>query len=506
MAESPIDRYLELILRQRVDLDREEVLHLIEEKKKDATVSDKYKGVWAVLMVAHELGVKFEQDISDSDLKISDLSPGMSSVNVKARIISIFPSREFSSETKLGGRFIKLLIGDRTGWASLIIWREKVDLIESQDLKPNDIVHVRKAYCKEGRFGRPELHIGQSGIITKLREEGEDLPLRNEFYTKPSQLKKDLQGINIMGSIIGVLPITEFKRFDGTVGKVRRVVLADDNTNVTGSIWNELADKLSENDVGKMLYIAMAKTREGRGGEIEFVADRGSNLEVGEESRVIDSFTPISKIDQRQGLVSVDAIVYKIFPPKTATVMDLGERKAQDVILCDDTDCITLTIWGEKSFPALKEGAHVILRNAKVRRIGQETSLTIGSVGNIEVVNSSMKTISEPKFSVYRISELKAGMRNVIVEGLVSQSINIMEVTTSSGELIQRATSMLADDTGEVQVVAWRDEIEKIRNLRAGSIVRLKWVTVRSNPFDGKLGIVITSNTDVDIQKLPSHG
>jgi replication factor A1 len=502
MTESPVDRYLELILRQRTDLSREEVLRLIEEKKKDATVSEKYKRVWAALMVAHELGVKFEQDISDSDLKISDLSPGMSGVNVKARIISIFPSREFSSETKLGGRLVKLLIGDRTGWASLIIWRDKVDLVESQNLKPNDVVYARKAYCKEGRFGRPELHIGQSGVIMKLRDGGEDLPVREEFYTKPSQLRKDLQGINIMGSIIEVLPITEFKRFDGTTGKVRRVVLADESTNVTGSIWNELVDKLSEKDVGKMLYVALAKVREGRGGEIEFVADRGSHLELGEESKVEENFTPISQLDRKQGLVNIKAIIYKIFPPKVVRVMGLGERRAQEVILCDDTDCINLTIWGDKSFPNLREGAHAILRNAKIRKVGQEISLTMGVIGNIEIVSSNMKKIQEePKFSIHRISELKAGMRNVIVEGLVSQPINIMEVATSSGELVQRATSMLADDTGEVQVVAWREAIEKIRNLRAGSFVRLKWVTIRSNPFNGKLDIIITSNTDVDVQK-----
>jgi len=263
MTESPFERYLELILRHRMDLSKEEVLKLIDEKRKEATVSEKYKGVWAVLMVAHELGVKFEQDTSDSDLKISELSPGMSSVNVKARIISIFPPREFSSETKMGGRFVKLLIGDQTGWASLIIWREKADLVESQFLKPNDVVRVRKAYCKEGRLGRPELHIGQSGTIIKLEED--DLPTREEFYTKPSQLTNDLQVVNIMGSVIGVLPITEFKRFDGTMGKVRRVVVADEKTSVTGAFWNELADQLSENDVGKMLYVALAKTRQGRG-------------------------------------------------------------------------------------------------------------------------------------------------------------------------------------------------------------------------------------------------
>lgn len=499
MTESPFERYLELILRHRMDLSKEEVLKLIDEKRKEATVSEKYKGVWAVLMVAHELGVKFEQDTSDSDLKISELSPGMSSVNVKARIISIFPPREFSSETKMGGRFVKLLIGDQTGWASLIIWREKADLVESQFLKPNDVVRVRKAYCKEGRLGRPELHIGQSGTIIKLEED--DLPTREEFYTKPSQLSNDLQVVNIMGSVIGVLPITEFKRFDGTMGKVRRVVVADEKTSLTGAFWNELADQLSENDVGKMLYVALAKTRQGRGGEVEFVADRGSHLELGEETRLIENTVKIAELDKKQGLVTVYALVQKIFPPKTVVVEGLGERRAQEAILCDDTGCVTLTIWGDKSFPALKEGARVVLRNAKIRRSGQGMTLTIGNMGIIESAQGDMKMVREPKVSVHRIGELKAGMRNVIIEGIVSQPANITEVTTSTGEQIQKATLMLADDTGEVQVVAWRDGIEKVSRLRPGSVVRLKWIVVRANPFDGKLGIVITPNTDVDLQR-----
>ncbi|MBO3803371.1 MAG: hypothetical protein JTT11_05780 [Candidatus Brockarchaeota archaeon] len=499
MAESPIERYLELILRQRADLGREEVLRLIEEKRKEATVSEKYKGVWAVLMVAHELGVKFEGEASDSDLKISELSPGMGSVNVKARIISIFPPKEFFSETKVGGRFIKLLIGDDTGWVPLIMWREKADLVESLVLKPNDIVRVRKAYCKEGRFGRPELHIGQSGIVTKLDEGG--LPTREEFFTKPSQLKKDLQVVNIVGSLVGVFPVTEFKRSDGSVGKVRRVVIADEYANVAGSIWNELADKLSEKDAGKTLYVALAKTREGRGWGTEFVADRGSHLELGGEARTDESFTPIAELDRKEGVVTVYAMVYKIFPPKTVNVTGLGERRAREAILCDDTGFVTLTVWGDRDYPVLKEGARVVLRNAKVRRGEKGTSLTIGNMGNIEAAQSGMKTIREPKLSMHRIGELKAGMRNVIVEGLVSQPVNVTEVTTSTGEQVQRAVLMLADDTGEAQVVAWRDGIEKVMNLRQGSVVRLKWIVVRANPFDGKLGIVVTPNTDVDVLK-----
>jgi len=504
MTESPVDRYLELILRQRSDLGKEEVLSLIEEKKRKATVSEKYRGVWATLMVAHELGVKFEQDVSDSDLQISELTPGMSSVTVKARIISIFPPKEFESEGRLGGRFVKLLIGDGGGWVPLMVWRDKVDLIESQALKPNDLIRVRKAYCKEGRLGKAELHVGQSGAVLRLGEgEGEGIPAREGFYTKPSQLTNDLQVVNIMGSIIGVSPITEFRRFDGSNGRVRRVILGDDKANVSGSLWNEHADEISEGDVGRRLYVTLARTRQGRMGGMEFVVDRTSQVEVGEGGpEGAENFTPISELGQREGVVNLFAKVSRAFPPKTVRIAGLGDRRAREVLLYDNTGYATLTIWGEREFPALIEGARVVIRNAKIRHTEQGTSLAIGALGSIEPAQDDMPLIEEPKASVQKLGELKAGMRNAMVEGLISQPVEVGEVTTSSGENVSRAVTSLADDTGEVQVVAWRDAVGKLSNLHPGSVVRLRWVTIRTNPFDGKAGVVLTSNTEVEeVQK-----
>jgi ssDNA-binding replication factor A large subunit len=503
MAESPMDRYVELILRQRSDLGRDEILSLIEEKKRKATVSEKYKGVWAALMVAHELGVKFEQDISDSDLLISELTAGMSSVTVKARIISIFPPKEFQSEGKMGGRFIKLLIGDQSGWATLMIWRDKVDLVESQALKPNDLVRVKKAYCKEGRLGRPELHIGQSGVITRLDgDEGGEIPPREGFYAKPSQLTSEQQVVNVMGSIIGISPVTEFRRFDGTSGKVRRVILGDEKANVTGSLWNEQADELSEEDVGRTLYVDLARMRPGRMGDMEFVVDRASQVKAGERRPGgAESFTPIAQLDQREGMVNVYARVSRAFPPKTVRITGLGDRRAREVLLYDNTGYMTLTIWGERDFPALIEGERVIIRNAKIRHTEQGPSLTMGALGNVEPAQGDMSPIDEPRAMIQRLGELKAGMRNAMVEGLISKQVEVGEVTTSSGENVTRAVTTLADDTGEVQVVAWREAVEKLADLQPGSVVRLRWVTVRTNAFDGKLGVVVTSNTEVEVQK-----
>lgn len=506
MAESPVEKYLDLILRQRSDLTKEDVLNLIEDKKKKATVSEKYRGVWAALMVAHELGVRFEQDVSDSDLSISELTPGISSVTVKARVISIFPPKEFESEGKLGGRFVKLLIGDKGGWTTLMIWREKADLVESQALRPNDVVRVRKAYCREGRLGRPELHIGQSGVILKLTEEGGDLPTREEFYIRPSQVTNDLNVVNIMGTISGVSPITEFQRTDGTTGKVRRVILDDEKSTLTGALWNEHADSLSGGDVGKVLYVTLAKTREGRMGGTEFVVDRASSVEIGERMEEgSQAFTPISEIDQKEGLVSIYARVARVFPPKMVRITNLGDRKAREVLLYDDTGTLTLTIWGERDFPVLAEGAHVFVRNAKVRRTGQGLSLAIGAMGSIEPASGNMRPILETGASVQRLGELKAGMRNITVEGLLSQPVEVGEVTTSSGENVSRATTMLADDTGEVQVVGWREASVKISSLQPGSVVRLKWVSVRANPFNGQLEIVVTVNTEIEVQR-PTAG
>jgi len=132
MGESPVQRYVELILRQRPDLSREEVLGRIESKKAEAAVSERYREVWAALMVAHDLGVDLEERGGEEELSVGDLSPGMSGVSLTVRVVAVLPQRLFTGREGTAGRYLRMVVGDASGWVVLILWRDRVDLAERE--------------------------------------------------------------------------------------------------------------------------------------------------------------------------------------------------------------------------------------------------------------------------------------------------------------------------------------------------------------------------------------
>jgi replication factor A1 len=64
---------------------------------------------------------------------------------------------------------------------------------------------------------------------------------------------------------------------------------------------------------------------------------------------------------------------------------------------------------------------------------------------------------------VYKISELRAGMNRVDVSAKVLELSEPREVTTRKGEQMRVATVRVKDDSGEISLTLWNEQIEQVK-------------------------------------------
>ena len=83
------------------------------------------------------------------------------------------------------------------------------------------------------------------------------------------------------------------------------------------------------------------------------------------------------------------------------------------------------------------------------------------------------------------------------MEGVVSSKPEEQEIVSASGERIKTCRFSLVDDTGLVEVVAWRENTAKISWLTPGRSVRIRWCNVRERGIGG-VRVEITGDSDVE--------
>jgi len=129
--------------------------------------------------------------------KLSELKSGMSGVNLIGRIVRKFPCKDFESGERKG-KLCSFQFGDGTALLRATAWNEKADEIEK--LNEGEIVEIKNAYTKEGRFG-VELHLGYTVTIAPSTQQ---IPSIAEILKDSVSEKKINQLTDGESSIINV--------------------------------------------------------------------------------------------------------------------------------------------------------------------------------------------------------------------------------------------------------------------------------------------------------------
>ncbi|MBD3260885.1 MAG: hypothetical protein GF334_04285, partial [Candidatus Altiarchaeales archaeon] len=135
------------------------------------------------------------------ELKIKDVKAEQRGITVEARIMRVYPQREFS-----GGTMASLVLGDESGTIRCVLWNEQSS--NANDLSAGDAVRITNAYSRSNLDDEPELHVGKYSEIKadpKL-----DVPALEDIQGSLSLDKKiiDLEAgedyVKITGKVVDV--------------------------------------------------------------------------------------------------------------------------------------------------------------------------------------------------------------------------------------------------------------------------------------------------------------
>jgi len=137
-------------------LEKAEIERKVEAKK--AKLSGLISKEGAAQIIAAELGISFE----DQDLKISELMPGMKKVNVIAKVVNLFPVREYSKNGR-EGKVANFIIADETGNTRAVLWdMNHISLIENGEIKQGDVVEIKNGSTRDS-----EIHLSGFSELKK---------------------------------------------------------------------------------------------------------------------------------------------------------------------------------------------------------------------------------------------------------------------------------------------------------------------------------------------------
>jgi replication factor A1 len=275
------EEIIQQILSKHPEVSRNQILENLEREK------SKTGGLIAdetlLRLIAARYGVELLQDRVYRKLSINHLVPGLNDVTVAGRLVAVYPPRAFEGEKS--GKFANLIIADKDATLRVILWNDKVELIEAGELKAGQIVRFSHGYTREDRKGKVELHLGnRSQIEVEPKNiKADEYPSIGKFATKISKITKACESIHLTGTVKELFPASTFTRSDMSTGTVMRFTLADETGEIPVVVWNEKAEELEKSlKINANLQLVNAKVKENANGKFEVHVDSYTYVEVSE--------------------------------------------------------------------------------------------------------------------------------------------------------------------------------------------------------------------------------
>jgi replication factor A1 len=193
-------------IKEKTEFTDEQVNRKIIEKQQELSNLVSKEG--AAYIIAKELGLDiFEK--TKRRLEIKNIIPKLRNLNLTARIMRVFPAKEFKKKDKIG-KVSTVILGDASGTIRLSLWDKQTDIVEK--LKPDMPLEIFGAYTKENGVGGVEIRLGNKGGIKIL--EDSDIPTL-EKITQREEIGKNIADLK-----------------EGSIGEIRAALVQLFETNV----------------------------------------------------------------------------------------------------------------------------------------------------------------------------------------------------------------------------------------------------------------------------------
>jgi ssDNA-binding replication factor A large subunit len=438
------------LLQQKPELNKDDVLRRVEEKKK--TVGAGYlTDQGALFLVAGEMGVSLRKDNASTDMTIKDLYIGANDVTVAARVLAVYPESTYNRKDGGTGKYRRLALFDGRSSVRFTVWEEGLEQVARLGLSVDAPVRVANAYVKQGLDGKPNLNLGKRGRIEKLTDEKAvaKLPSISTLVQKLPSLTKEEQFVVVEGVVSSEPRYSEFVRSDGSEGSLFQFGVARDGGKETRVvIWSPTARPQLKR--GQRVRITSVRARRSNTGDYELHGDAGSTVVVGE---------PAAKTELRVAATS----------SSQTTKLILGVGKDKRVKFVEVGRGVKEPTQGELVAVAPDE---VTEGRLYCRAPDSVQVMDDGTFPGIEELTTKLRDAKEED-------------AQIMVEVIALSHGMVDDVRLRDGTTVKKGELVIGDDTGDLRLVAWRDLSGRVSGIQPGQRLRLVGVAPKSTKMGG---------------------
>ena len=380
------EEIIQQILSKHPEISREQILERLKTEK--SKTGNLIADATLLRLIAAKYGVEILHDrVYDHKLSTSHLVPNLNDVTLSGRVVAVYPPKTF--EGKRSGKFASLMITDKEGVLRVVLWNDKVNLIESGELKTGQVTRFSHGYTREDRNGKAELHLGSKGEIeiNPQNVRAKDYPSIGKFATKIKEITNAHKIIHLLGVVKEVFPLSTFARQDQSTGKVLRFTLADGTGDVAVVVWNEKAEELEpflKKNVE--LQLVNAKVKAASSGGFEIHVDASTCVDVlaatGQLTKIASLNADLNSVNV-EGEISTKPVMREVTTSKGETV------KLAVFELKDDSGTVGVSAWRKHAEVVnnLRVGDRVRLANVYVKKgFGDSLELSTRNATSITVL------------------------------------------------------------------------------------------------------------------------
>ena len=433
------------LLQQKPELNRDEVLRRIEEKKR--TVGAGYlTDQGALFLVAGELGVSLRRNDLSSDMTIKDLYIGANDVTVVARVLAVYPVATYNKKDGGTGKYQRLTLFDGKSQVRLTVWEEGLEQVSKLGLKVDIPVRVANAYVKQGLDGKPNLNLGRRGRIEVPADEkvSAKLPSISTVVQKLPNLMKEEQFVALECVVSSEPRYSEFVRTDGSEGSLFQFGVARDGGKETRVvIWSPT--ERPELKRGQKVEITNVRARRSNSGDFEVHGDAGTAIIVGPPAE--RSILRVAATSSSQSA----KFILGVGKDRKVKLVELGNGMKEPA----QNDVVGVT-------PDQTTEGRLYCRTPGSIQAGEDDSIP-GLDG-----------------LAMKLQEVKEEEAQIIVEVIALSHGSVDEVRLKDGSTVKKGELLVGDDTGEMKLVAWRDLSARVSGIQPGERLRLVGVVSKS--------------------------
>ncbi|MBI3860114.1 MAG: hypothetical protein HY296_07785 [Thaumarchaeota archaeon] len=439
------------LLKNRPELTRDELQRRIEEKKR--TVGAGYlTDQGALYLLAGEFGVPL-QAAPASDMTIKDLYIGANDLTVTARVLAVYPPATYTKKKDGSkGKYRRLALFDGNQSARLTVWDQQVDEIERLGLEPDAPVRVVSAYVRQGLDGKPNLNLGSRGKIelvvdSKVTDRLKTLSDASERLAKISQERRFV-GVECV--VKSEPRYSEFVRSDGSQGSLFQFGATaqggKDEARVV--IWSP--SERPDLRPGQKVVVTNLRSRRTAAGDFELYGDAGTVILAAPKKRAME-LRVVSVSESPQG-----KSVLALGPDKKVRMISIGKG-------------VVVPIKGDIALVSAdsESGGVLVCSTPESVLITHE-----GTVPDAAGLTTKLKDAREEN-------------AQVMVEVIALSQGSVDDVRLRDGSTARLGEFLVGDDTGEMRVVGWREQSDKIPGIQPGERVRIVGATVKATKMGG---------------------